>query len=104
VPPKAINQKFNYGDAPPSIIERVDALERICREHGVALSSAALQFPYAHKVVATVLMGARNPDEVRSNVASFADPLPADLWDALRAAGLLHASAPVPERSGEAES
>ncbi len=29
----------------------------VCREHGVALSSAALQFPYAHKVVATVLTG-----------------------------------------------
>ena len=70
--PKADNQKFNYGDAPPSIIERVEALERVCREHGVALSSAALQFPYAHKVVATVLMGARNPAEVRLNAASFA--------------------------------
>jgi D-threo-aldose 1-dehydrogenase len=100
---KAINQKFNYGDAPPSIIERVDALERICREHGVALSSAALQFPYAHKVIATVLMGARNPEEVRLNVASFADPLPTGIWDALRAAGLLHALAPVPEHTDKTE-
>ena len=95
-PLKADNQKFNYGDAPPLIVERVEALERVCREHGVALSSAALQFPYAHKVVATVLMGARNPEEVRLNAASFADPLPDALWDALRAAGLLHPSAPVP--------
>jgi D-threo-aldose 1-dehydrogenase len=93
---KADNQKFNYGDAPPLIIERVEALERVCREHGVALSSAALQFPYAHKVVATVLMGARNPEEVRLNAAAFAVPLPDELWDALRAAGLLHHSAPVP--------
>jgi D-threo-aldose 1-dehydrogenase len=60
------------------------------------LSSAALQFPYAHKVVATVVMGARNPAEVRLNAASFADPLPDVLWDALRAAGLLHRDAPVP--------
>ena len=94
--PKAIHQKFNYGDAPAAIVERVDALERVCHEHGVALSSAALQFPYAHKVIATVLMGARNPDEVRMNAASFADPLPRELWDALRAAGMLHPSAPVP--------
>jgi len=94
--PKVDNLKFNYGDAPPAIIERVDALEGICRAHGVALSSAALQFPYAHKVVATVLMGARNPAEVRLNAASFADPVPDALWDALRAAGLLHRDAPVP--------
>lgn len=89
--------KFNYGDAPKEIVERVGKLERVCREHGVALSSAALRFPYAHKVVATVLMGARNPDEVRENAASFATPIPSALWDALRAEGLLHANAPVPQ-------
>ncbi|MDR5857083.1 aldo/keto reductase [Caballeronia sp. LZ062] len=88
--------KFNYGDAPKEIIERVGKLERVCRDFGVALSSAALQFPYAHKVVATVLMGARTPDEVRENAASFATPIPPALWDALRAESLLHANAPVP--------
>lgn len=88
--------KFNYGDAPASIIERVDALEKICRDYGVALSSAALQFPYAHKVVATVLMGARNADEVRMNVASFDDTIPPALWLALRASGLLRVDAPLP--------
>jgi D-threo-aldose 1-dehydrogenase len=33
---------------------------------------------------------------VRLNAASFADPLPDALWDALRAAGMLHRDAPVP--------
>ncbi|WP_250474389.1 aldo/keto reductase [Caballeronia sp. GAFFF1] len=88
--------KFNYGDAPKEVVERVGKLERVCRDFGVALSAAALQFPYAHKVVATVLMGARTPDEVRQNAASFATPIPPALWDALRAEGLLHANAPVP--------
>jgi D-threo-aldose 1-dehydrogenase len=88
--------KFNYGDAPSDIVERVGKLERICRAHDVALSTAAIQFPYAHKVVATVLMGARTPDEVRQNATSFATPVPSVLWDALRAEGLLHANAPVP--------
>ncbi|WP_277184636.1 aldo/keto reductase [Caballeronia sp. BR00000012568055] len=89
--------KFNYGDAPKEIIERVEKLERVCREYGVALSAAAIQFPYAHKVVATVLMGARTPDEVRQNAASFATPIPPALWTSLRDEGLLHADAPVPQ-------
>jgi D-threo-aldose 1-dehydrogenase len=88
--------KFNYGDAPQEIVERVGKLERVCREYGIALAAAAIQFPYAHKVVATVLMGARTPDEVRQNAASFATPIPAALWETLRAEGLLHADAPVP--------
>ncbi|KND61688.1 L-fuco-beta-pyranose dehydrogenase [Candidatus Burkholderia verschuerenii] len=89
--------KFNYGDAPKDIVERVGKLERVCHEFGVALSAAAIQFPYAHKVVATVLMGARTPEEVRQNAAAFATPIPSALWDALRAEGLLHADAPVPQ-------
>jgi D-threo-aldose 1-dehydrogenase len=89
--------KFNYGDAPKGIVDRVGQLERICREHGVALSAAAIQFPYAHKVVATVLMGARTPDEVRQNAASFAVDIPPALWNALRAEGLLHVNAPAPQ-------
>jgi D-threo-aldose 1-dehydrogenase len=89
-------QKFNYTDAPREIIDRVEKLVAVCREHGVALSSAALQFPYAHKVVATVLTGSRSVAEVNANAASFKEPLPPALWDALRANGLLHPAAPVP--------
>ena len=88
--------KFNYGDAQKEIVERVGRLERVCREFGVALSAAAIQFPYAHKVVATVLIGARPPDEVCANEASFAASIPSAMWDALRSEGLLHPDAPVP--------
>jgi D-threo-aldose 1-dehydrogenase len=88
--------KFNYGEAPKDVVERVGQIEAVCHEHYVALSTAAIQFPYAHKVVATVLMGARTPDEVRQNAISFETPVPAALWDALRADGLIRADAPVP--------
>ncbi len=88
--------KFNYGAAPPDVIERVARIEAVCAAHGVPLAAAALQFPYAHPAVATVLTGARSADELRENVASFARPLPAALWQALRDAGLLDPAAPVP--------
>lgn len=88
--------KFNYGDAPPEIVERVARLEAVCRAHDVPLAAAALQFPYAHPAVATVLTGARSAEEVRENAASFEYPIAPALWKALREAGLLDASAPVP--------
>ena len=87
---------FDYGAAPSAIIERVERLQTICRQFGVALSSAALQFPYAHPAVATVLMGVRSADELTRNVAAFTQPLPEALWAALKANGLLQATAPVP--------
>jgi D-threo-aldose 1-dehydrogenase len=43
-------------------------------------------------------MGARSASEVQQNVGAFSQPIPGAFWDALRAAGLLHASAPTPRR------
>lgn len=89
--------KFNYGAAPREVIERVGRLEAVCRAHDVPLAAAALQFPYAHPSVATVLTGARSVEELRENVASFERPIPAALWTALRDEGLLDPRAPVPK-------
>ncbi|MFX1764641.1 aldo/keto reductase [Paraburkholderia sp. A1RI-2L] len=89
-------RKFNYGDAPPEVIERVARLEAVCRAHDVSLAAAALQFPYAHPAVATVLTGARSAAELRENVVSFATKLPPGLWRALRDEGLVDGRAPLP--------
>ena len=89
--------KFNYGAAPKEVIERVARLEAVCRAHDVPLAAAALQFPYAHPAVATVLTGARSVEELRENVASFERPIPAELWTALRDEGLLDPRAAVPK-------
>lgn len=90
-------RKFNYGAAPPEIIERVARLEAVCRAHDVPLAAAALQFPYAHPAVATVLNGARSVAELQENVASFRRPVPPALWTALRDEGLIDPRAPVPK-------
>jgi D-threo-aldose 1-dehydrogenase len=89
--------KFNYGDAPRDVIDRVARIEAVCNAHGVPLAAAALQFPYAHPAVATVLTGAGSAAQLRENVASFERPVPPALWQALRAEGLLSGSAPVPQ-------
>ncbi|WP_118181467.1 aldo/keto reductase [Paraburkholderia phosphatilytica] len=91
--------KFNYGDAPREVIDRVAKLQAVCRAHAVPLAAAALQFPYAHPAVATVLTGARSAEELRENVGSFERPIPAAFWQALRDEGLLDPRAPVPGAS-----
>jgi D-threo-aldose 1-dehydrogenase len=89
--------KFNYGAAPPQVIERVARLEAVCRAFDVPLAAAALQFPYAHPAVATVLTGARSVAELQQNVASFTRPIPPALWIALRDEALLDPRAPIPQ-------
>ena len=87
--------KYNYADATPDVLERVRRVDAVCRAHGVPLAAAALQFPLAHPIVASVIPGAVSPDQVRQNVANFQHPVPASLWFDLKSEGLLAMDAPT---------
>jgi D-threo-aldose 1-dehydrogenase len=88
--------RFNYADAPSSLLERVRRIEVVCARHGVPLKAAALQFPLAHAAVASVIPGARSAAEVDENFRLMSHPIPRAFWRELRAAGLLPEEAPVP--------
>jgi D-threo-aldose 1-dehydrogenase len=87
---------WNYRTAPPDIVARVEAIRAVCDRHKVPLPAAALQFPLAHPVVAAIIPGPRNVDEFGANLALLRHPIPALLWEELRAAKLLHPAAPTP--------
>lgn len=87
---------YDYGAPPAWVIERVEALRAVCDRHGVELPAAALQFPLAHPAVVSVIPGVANPEEARQARRRAAVSLPAALWDDLRRAGLIEASAPTP--------
>jgi D-threo-aldose 1-dehydrogenase len=87
---------YNYAPAPPEIVDRVRRLEAVCRLHGVALPAAALQFPLAHPVVASVIPGMADPAQV-AQVCDWMRPLTASaLWDDLRRQGLIDHRVPTP--------
>jgi D-threo-aldose 1-dehydrogenase len=71
-------------------------IQRICTDHGVALPTAALHFALGHPAVASVVLGAHNPQEVERNVAALTSKVLSALWSDLKAARLLDAEAPVP--------
>jgi D-threo-aldose 1-dehydrogenase len=87
---------FDYAEADPRLLARVQALNAICERHDTPLRAAALQFPAAHPAVASILVGARTPAEVDDALAMYAHPIPGALWHDLKRAGLLAEEAPVP--------
>jgi len=87
---------YNYAPAPPAVIARVAAIEAACREFGVALKAAALQFPRGHPAVGCVLAGARSPGEVMENARLAREPVPAEFWAALAERRLIDPSSPLP--------
>lgn len=88
--------RFDYGTAPAEVLERARAMAEVCRRHGVSLKAAALQFPFGHPAVTSVLIGARARSELEENLALVQVPIPAALWEELRERGLLDRSVPVP--------
>jgi len=88
--------RYDYKPAPPEILERVRRIDEICRRHGIALSDAAIQFPLAHPVVASVVIGAVTPAEIARNIESLSRPIPVSLWADLKMAGLLRSDTPTP--------
>ncbi len=89
--------KYNYGEAPPPIVTRVNQIEAVCQDHDTPLIAAALQFVLGHPSVKTVVPGASNAAEVAANVALLERPIPAGLWSDLRSRGLIRPDAPLPE-------
>ncbi|SPF02623.1 aldo/keto reductase [Streptomyces sp. MA5143a] len=87
---------YDYAPAPEPVLDRARRLKAVTERHGVPLRAAALRFPLGHPAVASVLTGARSTAEVRDTVDQLTAPLPAALWDELRAEGLLAPDVPVP--------
>ena len=87
---------YNYAPAPEDVLAKVRRMEAVCARHEVPLPAAALQFPFGHPAVATVIPGARTVAEVAANVACLEQAIPADCWDELKREGLIAAEAPTP--------
>ncbi|MBM7790611.1 aldo/keto reductase [Tenggerimyces flavus] len=79
-------------DAPPA----ATAWQRLCESFDVPLAAAAIQFPFTHPAVASVLVGARHPDEVEASVQGLATEVSDELWREAERVGLTPARAPKP--------
>ena len=88
--------KYDYGDAPPELVGRARAIARACERHGTTLPAAALAFPLAHRAVVSVCVGARSAAQMQRNADLYREAIAPDLWDELKAEGLIREDAPVP--------
>jgi len=87
---------YNYEPAPQDVIEKVRKIEGVCDRHNVPLAAAALQFPLAHKLVASVIPGLDSPERVIHTLALYQYEIPPALWQELRREKLIREDAPVP--------
>lgn len=75
--------RYEYGDAPTELLERVRSIATTCEEFGVELPTAALQFAARLDVVRSVVVGGSSPAQLRDSAQRMAEPVPEELWAAL---------------------
>ncbi len=88
--------KYNYAPAPADIMDKVRKIEAVCRDYGVPLPAAALQFVVAHPAIPSFIAGTRTVAQLQQNLDWFSHPIPAGFWSDLKAQGLLREDAPTP--------
>ncbi|MEM1351312.1 MAG: aldo/keto reductase [Pseudomonadota bacterium] len=86
---------YNYDPAPQEILDRVNAIEAVCQDHGVRMVDAAFQFPLLHPAHVTVIPGGQGVQEMSANLEAATADIPGALWVDLKAKGLMREDAPV---------
>lgn len=94
---------YNYAAAPKDVLSVVKRIEAICRDFGVPLPAAALQFPLAHPAVASVIPGMARVKHVGGTQRYFNAAIPPAFWAALRDAELVRPDAPLPSATQPGE-
>lgn len=77
--------RYEYGQLPDELWDRLVQIADICRNHGVPLPAAAIQFPLQSSVVRSVVVGGSRPAQLAQNAEYAALEIPADLWSELAA-------------------
>jgi D-threo-aldose 1-dehydrogenase len=77
--------RYAYQEAPDELVETVRKMSKVCREHGVTLAAAALQFSMKDPRVVSIMVGLSRPERVEQTLELAAHPVPDELWPRLEA-------------------
>lgn len=81
--------RYEYGQLPEELWDRVVRIADICTNHDVPLPAAAVQFPLRSDVVRSVVVGGSRPEQLRQNAQFAAVDIPEALWEELAGEGLI---------------
>ncbi|WP_432042993.1 aldo/keto reductase [Streptomyces cadmiisoli] len=93
---------YDYLPAPRELTDRAAAIADVCERHQVTLPQAAIAHPMRHPAVVSVVVGARDAAQSRTNADRLSAAIPDALWNELAALGLVpdDASTTAPSHTG----
>ncbi|MGB7338212.1 MAG: aldo/keto reductase [Phototrophicaceae bacterium] len=89
--------RYNHGQAPIEVIERIGRIETICDSFSIPLHVAANQFPLANPAIQSIVVGFQKPSEVQTCLDAIQQDIPPAFWETLQAEHLIISEAPIPK-------
>jgi len=83
------NSTYFYEKIPESIKLKYNEILRICRRYNISVSAAALQFCYANKQVASMIIGMDRQEQINNNISNLKVKIPNDLWNELKKTNII---------------
>ncbi|MET4637437.1 D-threo-aldose 1-dehydrogenase [Mycetocola sp. 2940] len=83
--------RYEYGDVPAALLDRVKAIAAVCRDFEVSLPTAALQYTLRDEAVRSIVVGGSAPEQLKQNAARMVESVPDGLWSTLAERGLIPA-------------
>ena len=75
--------RYAYREAATSVVERARRMAGLCREAGVPLAAAALQFSVRDPRIVSTIVGVSRPERIADTVDLLTRPIPDELWPRL---------------------
>ena len=91
------NITYFYDKIPESIKIKYNEILSICNRYNVSVSAAALQFCYANKQVASLVIGMDREDQIDNNISNLNIKIPNDLWNELKNANIIDERCTLPK-------
>ena len=75
--------RYAYSDAPDDLVNRARAMNEVCREYGIPLAAAALQFSMRDPRIDSTIVGMTRPERITQTMELSAVSIPEELWKRL---------------------
>jgi D-threo-aldose 1-dehydrogenase len=72
--------RYEYGEASREVVKRVRKMQNECRQFGVPLGAAALQFSLRDPRLVSTIVGISRPERVKQTLDFASHPVPEELW------------------------
>jgi D-threo-aldose 1-dehydrogenase len=74
---------FDYDTVSPDLLARARGIADRCEAYGVTLPEVAINFPFRHEAVVSVVAGFRTEEQARTGANWIDAKIPDELWDEL---------------------